>query len=155
QKLANRQLPPQLAIPRARQASTKLAARIRHQSAVTTLQNLLELQRPVGTAIASQAKLPLSSRPARDRRSAGLRGVQDPTKAEGIRPSPDGQAQSEITSRPTQPPADARAERAKKIRKLTEDTKTGVFLVKDLSDLSHRFKVRANAEQLGMTGRGR
>uniref|UniRef100_A0A1I8GWK6 U4/U6 small nuclear ribonucleoprotein Prp3 n=1 Tax=Macrostomum lignano TaxID=282301 RepID=A0A1I8GWK6_9PLAT len=139
--------PPEIKLQLTKEEQKKL----RRQNRVEMQKERQEKQR-LGLVPAPQPKLRMTNL----MRVLGSEAVQDPTKAEAF-----VRAQMDKRKRDHESANAARQltpeqRRAKKIRKLTEDTKTGVmvsvFLVKDLSDLSHRFKVRANAEQLGMTG---
>lgn len=89
-------------------------------------------------------------------RVLGTEAVQDPTKIEAhVREQMQKRQKAHEDENQTRKLTDEQR-REKKIRKLKEDTSTGVnvsvYRIKDLSNQSKRFKVETNAKQLFMTG---
>jgi U4/U6 small nuclear ribonucleoprotein PRP3 len=89
-------------------------------------------------------------------RVLGTEAVQDPTKIEAhVREQMQKRQKAHEDENQTRKLTDEQR-REKKIRKLKEDTTTGVnvsvYRIKDLSNQSKRFKVETNAKQLFMTG---
>ncbi|PVD36301.1 hypothetical protein C0Q70_03279 [Pomacea canaliculata] len=89
-------------------------------------------------------------------RVLGSEAVQDPTKVEAHVRAQMAKRQKAHEEANAARKLTAEQRREKKIRKIKEDTSLGVnvavYRVRDLSNLSHKFKIETNSKQLFMTG---
>ncbi|KAL3313523.1 U4/U6 small nuclear ribonucleoprotein Prp3 [Cichlidogyrus casuarinus] len=139
--------PPELPLLLTKKEQKKL----RRQNRMQTQKETQEQVR-LGLVPAPEPKVKLSNL----MRVLGTSAVQDPSKMEAyVRNQMDARKRAHEKLNADRKLTKEQA-RYKKIRKIKEDTSlrvhVAVYRVKDLSNLSHRFKVETNANQLLMTG---
>lgn len=113
-----------------------------------------ELQEKIRIGLAPQPEPKV--RMANLMRVLGMEAVQDPTKVEAHVRAQMAKRQRAHEEANAARKLTTEQRRDKKIRKIQEDTSLGVnvavYRVRDLSNLSHKFKIETNAKQLFMTG---